>query len=55
MFSDMFEANGLSITPAHDANHAASAETAYPRKVVRLFGPGYAQEVGVDNESDQVP
>ncbi len=26
MLSDMFEANGLSITPAYDANHAASAE-----------------------------
>jgi len=28
MFSDMFEANGLSITPAHRANDATSAETA---------------------------
>ncbi|WP_424360133.1 hypothetical protein [Methylocystis parvus] len=28
MFSDMFEANGLSITPAHRASEAASAETA---------------------------
>ena len=46
MFSDMFEANGLSITPAYGASCVTSAETAYPRKVVRLLGAGYAQEGG---------
>jgi hypothetical protein len=62
-FSDMFEANGLSIDVVRAGGAGGFADlpvqprrVASARKVARLFGSADAQRMmGVDNESDQVP